>query len=340
MTSVGDVLVTGASGGVGRSICSALHREGIGVRALLMPGDDGTGLGLSKESVFYGLVEDADSVEPAMKGVDAVVHCAAILPNRPGVSAAEYLLVNRGGTENVLHTAIRHQVKTAIFFSTISVVDHNSKVIDRTRMDEYVTGVTDPYLISKIEAERCVLAARGRFARQFAVIRPGFVYGPKAFGVWSEPLRLAKGGRMFLIGDGQVGLPLAYADDIAAYVVALLQGEDRYEPPYDIHVVANPEPTTIADVFTYICEYLGAGRPRCVPSWPLELGAKICDSMPKSTRVGPLGMLTQARVRQYSMGYDLSGVLEHPLLRRIRMTSYRVGLSRMLDEYMASRCAS
>lgn len=336
MTSLRCVLVTGAAGGVGRSLCDALVREGFGVRALIRPEDDRAAVRLSDDSVVLGLVQDAASVERAMEGADAVVHCAALLPNVPGVSVAQYLDVNRGGTETVLRIASRQQVKTAVFFSTISVVDHNARKIDRVSVCEYVEPANDAYLASKIAAEQCVLAERDSFPGELAVIRPGFVYGPGAMGVWRQPLRLAARGQMALIGGGRVGLPLAYADDIAAYVVALLRGA-RYTPPYDIHVVANPEPTTIADVFGFISDYLGAPRPRYVPGWPLAIGAAICDVLPKSLGIGPLSMLTKARFRQYSMGYDLSGLLDHPLLTRVRMTSYRVGLSRMLDEYLAQQ---
>jgi nucleoside-diphosphate-sugar epimerase len=339
MTSVRCVLVTGAAGGVGRSVCTALRHEGFAVRALIRPEDDRAAVCLSDDSVVLGLVQDTASVSRAIDGVDAVVHCAAVLPNAPGVSASQYMDVNRGGTETVLRVALRQRVKAAIFFSTISVVDHNARKINRANICEYVIPGSDAYLASKIAAEQCVLAARDALPTHLAVIRPGFVYGPGAMGIWREPLRLAMRGQMALIGGGRVGLPLAFADDIAAYVVELLRGA-RYAPPYDIHVVANPEPTTIADVFTFISDYLGAPRPRYVPRWPLAVGAAICDLLPKSLKIGPLAMLTRARLRQYSMGYDLSGVLDHPLLGQVRMTSYRVGLSRMLDEYLANRSRS
>jgi 2-alkyl-3-oxoalkanoate reductase len=334
MSSVRCVLVTGAAGGVGRSVCTALLAEGFDVRALIRPEDDRSVMRLRDESIILGQVQDAISVGRAIDGADAVVHCAAILPNAAGVSAAQYLEVNCGGTETVLQAALRRQIKVAIFFSTISVVDHNGSKIDRARICEYVTDVTDPYLRSKIAAEQCVLAARDVFPGHLAVIRPGFVYGPGATWVWRQPLRLAMRGQMMLIGGGEVVLPLAYADDIAAYVVALLRGE-RYGPPYDIHVVANPEATTIADVFSFIAEYLGVPRPHSVPRWPLAIGATFCNLLPRPLRIGPLAMLTPARFRQYSRGYDLTGVFDHPLLSQIRMTSYRVGLSRMLDEYVA-----
>jgi nucleoside-diphosphate-sugar epimerase len=58
-----------------------------------------------------------------MDGADAVVHSAAVLPNAAGVSAAQYMDANRGGTETVLRVALRQRVKAGVFFSTISVVE-------------------------------------------------------------------------------------------------------------------------------------------------------------------------------------------------------------------------
>ena len=336
MAEVRCVLVTGAAGGVGRSACATLLREGFAVRALVRPEDDRHAVQLSDDSVVLGDVQDAASVARAMDGADAVVHCAAVLPNAPGVSADQYDSINRGGTEMVMKVALGHKVRAAVFFSTISVVDHNARKIDRATMCEYADPGNDAYLASKIAAEQSVLAARAIFPGHLAIIRPGFVYGPWAMGVWRAPLRLVARGQMALIGGGEVGLPLAYADDIAAYVIALLRGP-RHTAPYDVHVVANPEATTIAKVFRFIADYMDAPSPRCVPSWPLAIGATVCERIPASLRIGPLAMLTRARLRQYSMGYDLSGVLDHPLLSRVPMTSYRVGLSRMLDEYLSHR---
>jgi nucleoside-diphosphate-sugar epimerase len=177
----------------------------------------------------------------------------------------------------VLEAALDHKVKAGIFFSTISVVDHNARKIDRASMCDYVDPGNDAYLASKIAAERSVLAARGLFPGHLAIIRPGFVYGPWAMGVRRAPLRLVARGQMALIDGGKVGLPLAYADDIAAYIVALLR-VPRYQAPYDVHVVANPEATTIADVFRFIADYMNAPAPRSVPSWPLQLAQQSASA--------------------------------------------------------------
>lgn len=335
MANIRTVLVTGAAGGIGRSVCAALLRNGFLVRALIRPEDDPISIPDDGTSLIRGYVQDASCVHRAINGADAVVHCAAILPDAPGVSPEQYLEVNLDGTATVLRAASDCQLKAAIFFSTISVVDHNSKIIDRGKICDYVTSALESYLVSKIAGERRVLSARESFPGHLAVIRPGFVYSPNVMGVWRKPLQLTAKGQMFLIDGGSVGLPLAYADDVAAYVVALLRHEKRFEPPYDIHVVANPEPTTFSDVFTFIADYIDAPRPRNVPLWPLKIGAAVCEALPLVLRRGPLAMLTRARVEQYSKGYNLAGVFDHPLLAQVKFTSYRVGLSRMLDSYLA-----
>jgi hypothetical protein len=98
--------------------------------------------------------------------------------------------------------------------------------------------------------------------------------------------------------------------------------------------VANREPTTIKDIFEFIADYLEVRDPREVPYSLLRLGAMTASCVPPRLRVGALKLLTPDRVKQYSHGYDLSRVLDHPLLDEISMTSYRIGLSRMLDDYL------
>src|SRR5258708_13427058 len=85
MTEVRCVLVTGAAGGVGRSVCETLIRGGFAVRALIRPEDDRRAVQLSDSSFVLGDVQDGASVKRAMVGADAVVHCAPVLQNTPGV---------------------------------------------------------------------------------------------------------------------------------------------------------------------------------------------------------------------------------------------------------------
>lgn len=334
MTPISDVLVTGAAGGVGRTICRVFAAAGIRVRALVRPEDNHSLVPLLPNSIRVGYVQDSCAVAEAAAGVDAIIHCAALLPNSLNLGAEAFQNVNVGGSLTVFQTAIAQKVSMAVFFSTISVVDHNKRTITRENLLEFVADPHDAYLKSKIEAEKALLAARSSYDGHLAIVRPAFIYGPGSYAVWAEPLRLAKKGKVVLIGDGRVPFPLIYAEDLAQYVLALIRGP-RFDSPYDIHIVANREPTTLEDVFEFVTDYLGVRRPRKVPYSLMRLGATMVSWIPAPLRVGSLKLLTPARVTQYSRGYDLSKVLEHPMLDEIAMTSYRVGLSRMLDDYVA-----
>jgi nucleoside-diphosphate-sugar epimerase len=241
--------------------------------------------------------------------------------------------VNVGGTVTVFDTAIAQNIPAAVFVSTISVVDHNTRTVARDQLLQFVPSPNDAYLTSKIEAERILLRRRSEYRGHMAIVRPAFIYGPGNYAVWKEPLRLASEGKMVLIGDGRAAFPLIYAEDLARYILAVIR-RPRFDLPYDIHVVANREPTTIKDIFEFIADYLEVRDPREVPYSLLRLGAMTASCVPPRLRVGPLKLLTPDRVKQYSHGYDLSRVLDHPLLDEISMTSYRIGLSRMLDDYL------
>ena len=137
---------------------------------------------------------------------------------------------------------------------------------------------------------------------------------------------------MVIIGDGNIALPLIYADDLAAFV-SLLLGQSTDKPSFSIHVLSSREPTTMREVFYLIANYLHVKPPRHVPYLPMAVAASVAELLPDKLKVGRLKLLTTARVQQYSRGYDLSGVLDPPPLGFVPPTSYQSGMPRMLDDY-------
>jgi nucleoside-diphosphate-sugar epimerase len=328
------VLVTGAAGGVGHRVCGALRRAGFDVRGLVPPGDDARRLELSPEDLCVGHVEHPEVVDRAMAGVQAVVHCAALLPDALGRGAAAFHAVNVEGTRNVMAHAIIHRLERVIAMSTISVVDHVTRAITPSSLLEYVAGPTDPYLASKIEAERLLLEMSRGLEGAVQILRLAYVYGPGNFAVWRQPLRLLQQGRLRLVGDGAAPLPLLYADDLARFVATAL-GEPPAGKPVAVHVLANPQRTTVRAVFDAIADQLRVPRPRSVPVWAARWAAGALSRLPARCRPGRLGLLTPARVLQFSRGYDLDAVLDRDFATRIPLTDYRDGLRRMVEDYLA-----
>jgi nucleoside-diphosphate-sugar epimerase len=272
-------------------------------------------------------------VARALEGTDGVVHCAAVLPWALGrIPPTAFAEVNVGGSINVLRQAIRLGIAHAIFFSTISVVDHVTREITPQSLFDYIVDTRDPYLVSKIAAEKELIRLQPSFSGRLSILRPGFIYGPGNYAVWAEALRLTWLGKMRLIGDGSARLPLIYAEDIGRFIVALLD-QPVVRPSWDIHVLANPETTTMKDVFNFLADRLGAVRPRRVPLWGIHAAACAVALLPEPLRLGRLKLLTRAKVECYSRGYRFSSVLD-PLLLRLPLTSYREGFARMLEDYL------
>jgi nucleoside-diphosphate-sugar epimerase len=303
---------------------------------MVRPEDDVQRLSRVPVRLVTGRVEDPAVLAAAAKDAHAVVNCAALLPNAAHLGMDAFHRVNVDGALNVLRQARASGATRAVFFSTISVVDHVGRCITSREVDEYVDGGSDPYLVSKIEMERALRREAEGFPGQVRVLRPSFIYGPGNFAAWEDAFALLEKRKMRLPGDGHALLPLIYAEDLAAFVQQVLV-EIQSRPHYGMHVVSSPQRTTMADVFDHLADALGVARPRRVSASLLEAAARVVDRLPGALRRGRLRLLTRARVRQYTRGYDLSGVLDPPPLGFVAPTDYRVGLGRMVEDYRRRR---
>lgn len=82
MTSGEKVLITGATGFLGRQVLKEALARGLAVRAMVRPGSDGTSARQMGAEVVNGDLLDRDSVERAMRGCRAVIHSAIGYSNR------------------------------------------------------------------------------------------------------------------------------------------------------------------------------------------------------------------------------------------------------------------
>src|SRR5438477_13046497 len=107
------VLVTGGTGYVGSHAVAALGRSGHDVRLLVRSPDRvATALGphdVSAPDVAVGDITEADSIDTALTGCDAVVHAASVYSLDPR-DAPTIGATNTRGTETVLGAARRAEV--------------------------------------------------------------------------------------------------------------------------------------------------------------------------------------------------------------------------------------
>ena len=173
------VLVTGASGFVGRRLTAALARAGLDVRAAfrlsaMLPAIAGL------ESVVVGDLDAATNWEGVLTNVNSVVHLAArvhVMQDRALDPLAEFRRVNVLGTLQLARQAVDAGVRRFVFISSVKVNGEGTPAgCPYTAND--VPAPVDAYGMSKLEAEQGLLALAARTGLEVVIIRPVLVYGP------------------------------------------------------------------------------------------------------------------------------------------------------------------
>lgn len=163
-----NVLVTGATGKVGSRLSKRLAQRGDRVRALVRDVTRAADLREAGIELAKGDLLDTDSLAAAVRGVDAVIHCAAFFRGATPEQAHE---VNDLGTQHLATAARAAAVKRFVFTSTGLVYGSNG---GRLAREDDPCAPTAAYPVSKLAAERFLLASEGLDVR---VLRLPFVYG-------------------------------------------------------------------------------------------------------------------------------------------------------------------
>jgi nucleoside-diphosphate-sugar epimerase len=170
------VLVTGATGFVGQTLCELLAGSGYTVRAALR-----TPRAVSPsiaETVVVGDIGATTQWEAALSDVDSVIHAAArahILKDSP-VNAELYQEVNARGTKQLVQAAARMGVRRFVYLSSIKVNGEHTSSCPYAATDE--PHPQDAYGVSKCLGEKAVLETGMAHGLQTAIVRPPLVYGP------------------------------------------------------------------------------------------------------------------------------------------------------------------
>jgi nucleoside-diphosphate-sugar epimerase len=191
------VLVTGATGFVGRRLCESLGALGHEVvRALRKPAAE-TPAGAV--DVVVGDVDGGTDWSAALQGVQAVAHLAArvhVMRDTPE-GAAAHRRVNADGTARLAAQAFAAGVRRVVFLSSVKV--NGEGRAKAYRVDEAPAPV-DPYGLSKLEAEQRLFDAARSAGAEAVVIRPPLVYGPGVKGNFARLLAAVDRGLPLPLG--------------------------------------------------------------------------------------------------------------------------------------------
>jgi nucleoside-diphosphate-sugar epimerase len=271
---VGDrlVLVTGATGAVGPSVVRACLAAGYRVRAFsLERPDDTLPQGVDAR---IGDICDAAAVREAARGVDVVVHLAALLHQFKNVTGLdrEFERVNVGGTDHVVRAAVAEGVRRLVFLSTIAVYGSSTGgVIDERTEPQPDTG----YGRSKLAAERLVLSASSSGTPLGVVLRSAAVYGGRVKGNYRRLAEAIARRRFVQIGDGLNRRTVVHDSDLAAAIVLAASHANAAGRTFNVsdgHVHA------LADIIAAIYRAIGRRPPRLhVPLGAAGVAIAMCE---------------------------------------------------------------
>lgn len=246
------VLVTGASGLLGRSVAQKLVDLGYEVTTLQRSSS-----GIDGAQEVRGSLSDPEAVTRAVEGQHAIIHMAA----KVSVSGEreEFVEVNIRGTERLLEAAWSAGVDNVLHVSSPSVAHGGSSLVGEG------AGAADPehaegnYAQTKAEAE-LIAETYGSAGMNVLIIRPHLIWGPGDGQLTHRIVARARSGRLPILGSGAALVDTLYIDNaVEAFVAGL-----RRLPA--IHgqrlVLTNGEPRPIGELLMGIAEAGGAKRPR------------------------------------------------------------------------------
>ena len=232
------VLVTGATGFVGRHVVRALHATGQGVIRVLVhrPGNESVLEGVPVE-IVQGDVRDLTALQAAMQGVDAVVHLVAII--REGRSGVTFEKVNHLGTRNVVEAAREAGVRHLVHMSAIGARE-------------------DPrfqYAYSKWQGEQEVVHS----GMPYTILRPSiqFTEGDEFFNTLAATVKLLP--LVPVVGRGRNRFQPIAVEDVARCVSMIVLQESFYGQVLE---VGGPQQFTYNELLTLIETTLGVRRIR------------------------------------------------------------------------------
>ncbi|MSP13229.1 MAG: NAD(P)-dependent oxidoreductase [Chloroflexi bacterium] len=168
------ILVTGATGRIGHCLVDVLLKRGDQVRAFVMPADPHRSrVEQPGVEIVEGLLTDRPSLAPAVKGVDAVIHLAALLPS--GRTAEELFEVNIRGTFNLLEALLPHadHIRRFVLASTDNVYPDNQGLRYLPVDEAHPRLSNNPYGLSKVICEDMCLSYMRRCGLPVTIPRFG-----------------------------------------------------------------------------------------------------------------------------------------------------------------------
>lgn len=272
-----NVLITGSSGFVGNALLTASLHHGIMVRPVFRGGDlKRLNDGIINTAVTIPSIDANTNWGSALLGINVVVHCAArvhIMQDKASDRLAEFRKVNVDGTLNLARQASRGGVRRFIFISSIKVNGEMTDLGHPFKADQ-IPAPSDPYAVSKYEAEIGLRALSKETGMEIVIIRSPLVYGPGVKANFLSMMNwLQRGIPLPLGGVTKNHRSFVHLDNLVDLIITCINHPAAANQAF---LVSDDEDLSTAELLDRMALALGkSSKLISVPTALITLGAKL-----------------------------------------------------------------
>ncbi len=265
------ILITGASGFIGRHLSETLLRSGHQVRVLLRRETDEHFFSVQPTETVRGDLRSRETIDKAVSGVDVVIHLAAVLgPSQ--IREKIFYDVNVRATADLLKTAQKSGVRQFIYGSTVGVLGDVAGVVADESAECSPESV---YEKTKCEAEFIVREAQSQ-SFNITVIRPAWVYGPGDRRTFKLINAIASKKFMFVGKAGNLQHPVFISDLVTGIMLCV----NNERAAGEIYHLGGPEIVTVRKLCTTAASILGVSLPRVsLPLFAAKILARFSEKI-------------------------------------------------------------
>jgi UDP-glucose 4-epimerase len=266
------LLITGATGFVGKAVCELAVRRGLAVKGALRMRGEVPGC---VESFVVGEINDATDWGVALCDVNAVVHLAArvhVMHDTEADPLTVFRAVNVEGTLNLGRQAAAAGVKRFVFISSVKV-NGEATLPGRPFTTDDIPAPLDPYGVSKMEAEQGLRQIAAENGMEVVIIRPPLVYGPGVKANFAALMRAVQRGWPLPLGAVHNQRTLVALDNLVDFIVTCLSHPQAVNQTF---LVSDGQDLSTTELVRGMAQAAGVpARLLPVPVWALQAGASL-----------------------------------------------------------------
>ncbi|RJQ77559.1 MAG: NAD-dependent epimerase/dehydratase family protein [Desulfobacteraceae bacterium] len=288
------ILLTGATGFVGKTLTRHLLAAGHQVTALLLYQDDPSAAAGAR--IVFGDITRPETLTGRMDGHDALIHLAGAVGYGQSLDTCRRL--NRDGTRHVAAAALRAGVGRFIHMSSVSVYGRVSgqPITERFLLKK----IGDPYGDTKIDAEHALAEIAGGGAMAPTIVRPTMIYGPGDRLFLPKVVENLAGGKARIIGKGTHAVNAIHVEDVARFIAMLLE---RPRTAGEVYNLTHPDNPSWIAFLAMLSRSAEVQPPRGHIPYPVAFAAAALMEW-RACRTGQTPRLTRYAVRNVGRPYD------------------------------------